>query len=84
MSREVHVRFRENVAVKFRRVTRPVVESFFGSMKQEHVFFENFKTRETAKQSIFEWIEVFYNRQRLHSTLGYCSPERYEQVAKAA
>ena len=48
-------------------------------MKKEHVFFNRFKTREEAKQSIFEWIEVFYNRQRIHSSLGYLSPLEYEK-----
>jgi putative transposase len=37
-----------------------------------------FKTREEAKSALFDYIEVFYNRKRLHSTLGYRSPEQYE------
>ena len=53
------------------------IESFFASLKKEHVFFNRFKTKEEAKQSIFEWIEVFYNRQRIHSSLGYLSPVEY-------
>ena len=57
------------------------IESFFASLKKEHVFFNRFKTREEAKQSIFEWIEVFYNRQRIHSSLGYLSPAEYEKEA---
>lgn len=55
-----------------------VAESFFHSLKTEHVYLNKFKTREEAKQSIFEFIEVFYNRTRLHSTLGFCSPVEYE------
>ena len=55
-----------------------VMESFFHTLKVEFVFHENFKTRDAAKSSIFEWIEVFYNRQRIHSSLGYVSPECYE------
>lgn len=47
------------------------MESFFHTLKTEHVYFEHYQTREQAKQSIFEYVEVFYNRQRLHSTLGY-------------
>ncbi len=54
------------------------MESFFHTLKTEHVYWENFVTRGQAKQSLFEWIEVFYNRQRLHSTLDYVSPETYE------
>ena len=56
-----------------------VVESFFGTLKQEHVFFCDFATRDEARSSIFEWIESWYNRERLHSTLGNRSPEEYER-----
>jgi putative transposase len=55
-----------------------VAESFFHSLKTEHIYFNNFETRAEATQSIFEFIEVFYNRNRLHSTLGFCSPVEYE------
>ena len=61
-----------------------VVESFFGTLKQEHVFFCDFMTREEARSSVFEWIECFYNRERLHPTLGNCSPEEYERLTKVA
>ncbi len=61
-----------------------VVESFFGTLKQEHVFFSEYATRDEARGSIFEWIEAFYNRTRIHSTLGYRSPEEYERITKAA
>jgi len=61
-----------------------VVESFFGTLKQEHVFFCDFMTRDEARGSVFEWIECFYNRERLHSTLGNCSPEEYERLMKVA
>ena len=55
------------------------VESFFASLKNEMVSFEKFKTREEAQQKIFEWIEVFYNRIRRHSTLGQLSPVDFEE-----
>jgi putative transposase len=55
------------------------MESFFHTLKTEHTCFEHYMTRKQAKQSIFEYIEVFYNRQRLHSTLSYCSPVAFEQ-----
>jgi putative transposase len=55
------------------------MESFFHTLKTEHIYFENYATREQAKKSIFEYVEVFYNRKRLHSTLGYCSPSQFEQ-----
>lgn len=54
------------------------VESFFGTLKQELIFHQRYYTRAHAKQSIFEYIERFYNRKRLHSTLGYQCPVDYE------
>lgn len=55
-----------------------VSESFFHSLKTELVHHERFKTRAEANQAIFEYIEVFYNRKRLHSSNGYMSPVNYE------
>lgn len=54
-------------------------ESFFHTLKIELVHHHQFATREEAKQAIFEYIEVFYNRQRRHSANGYRSPEEYEK-----
>jgi transposase InsO family protein len=51
-----------------------ITETFFHTLKTELVYFENYQTREEARLSIFEYIEVFYNRQRRHSALGYKSP----------
>ena len=53
-------------------------ESFWGTLKTELVNHEHYASREAARQSIFEYIEVFYNRKRLHSSLGYQSPEAFE------
>ena len=55
-----------------------VAESFFGTLKNELVYHEDYKTRTQAKQSIFEYIEVFYNRQRRHAFLNYLTPVEYE------
>jgi putative transposase len=55
-----------------------VMESFWGTLKTELVNHERYETREQARASVFEYIEVFYNRQRLHSSLGYVSPEQFE------
>jgi transposase InsO family protein len=55
-----------------------VMESFFGTLKRELVSFDKYATREQARKAIFEWIEVFYNRQRLHSSLSYRSPAEFE------
>lgn len=57
-----------------------VVESFFHSLKTELIFLERFENREQAQHAIFEYIEVFYNRQRRHSTIGYLAPLVYEQT----
>ncbi len=57
------------------------MESFFATLKKEHVHHEHYKTREQARQSLFEYIEVFYNRVRRHSALGYQSPLNFEQAA---
>ena len=50
------------------------MESFFASLKTEAVHQAQFRTRAEAKAAVFEYIEVFYNRQRLHSALGYRTP----------
>jgi transposase InsO family protein len=61
-----------------------VSESFFHSLKTEMIFFEEFKTRAEATSKVFEWIEVFYNRQRIHSSIGNKTPEQFEKLAKCA
>ena len=59
------------------------VESFFGTLKQELVNRCRFATRLQARQEVFEYIEVWYNRQRRHSSLGHVSPVAFEQRAQA-
>jgi transposase InsO family protein len=62
-----------------------VMESFFHSLKVEHIFFEKYATRAEAKTSIFDYIETFYNRVRRHSHLNYEAPLLFEQnYVKAA
>ena len=51
-----------------------MVESFFSSLKMELVYLTDFATRHQARSALFEYIEVFYNRRRRHSRLGYLSP----------
>jgi len=58
-----------------------VMESFFHSMKVEEIHHHDFKTRAEARTTLFDYIEIFYNRQRLHSSIGYQSPIEFEQVA---
>jgi Transposase and inactivated derivatives len=55
-----------------------VAESFFASLKKELIFHENFISRIHASTAVFEYIEIFYNKRRRHSTLGYLTPEEKE------
>jgi len=67
-----------------------VAESFFSTLKMELVYRQPLPTKEAARAAVFEYVEAFYNRQRLHSSLGYLSPVEYEtrkenaQAASAA
>ena len=56
-----------------------VMESFFHTLKTEFVSHEKFATKQQAKDAIIEWIEVFYNRERLHSSIGYKTPVAYQE-----
>ena len=58
-----------------------VAESFFGSLKTELVDHEDYLTKEQARRSLFEYIELFYNKRRRHSYLDYVSPEEYERAS---
>lgn len=55
-----------------------IIETFFGRLKTELIGGRLYRSRAEARRSIFEYIEVFYNRRRLHSSLGYMSPEEFE------
>ncbi len=65
-----------------------VVESFFGSLKQERVHWRHYQARREAQQDVLNYISVFYNNYRPHSTLRYVSPRQYEksliEIQKAA
>lgn len=56
------------------------IESFHGILKRELVYQTKYKTREEAKKSLFEYIEFFYNSKRIHSTLGYNTPNEFEKM----
>jgi putative transposase len=58
-------------------------ESFFATLKKELVYRERYKTHEEAKKSVFEYIEVWYNRKRIHSSIGYMTPVQYEESLAA-
>lgn len=61
-----------------------VAESFFANLKNELIYWHTFRTREQARAAIFDYIEVFYNRQRLHQTLNYQTPEKFERISNVA
>ncbi len=83
MRREFHVRFCEHLGGQFPGVTRPVMERFFGSLKSEWTASQRYLTREQARCDVIEYIEMYYNSERLHSTLGYITP-REQELAIAA
>jgi putative transposase len=58
-----------------------VAESFFATLKKDLIHRHSWPTKTAARTAIFEFIEAFYNRERLHSTIGYLSPHQYEQLA---
>ena len=60
------------------------MESFFGTLKTELMYHEDYMTRNQARASIFEYIEAFYNRVRIQEKLGYLSPELYEMMSFSA
>ena len=58
------------------------MESFFGTLKEECVGNQIYSSHQQARQALFEYLEIYYNRQRRHSALGYVSPLVYEQLGK--
>ena len=60
-----------------------IMETFFGTLKTELVHLSHYRTRAEAKQSVFDYIEIYYNRYRRHSALNYMSPSEYENITKA-
>lgn len=60
------------------------MESFFATFKTELVYQQRFTTREEARSAIFEYIEVFYNRQRRHASIGNLAPAEFERRYHAA
>ena len=62
----------------------PVAESFFSNLKNELIHHCSFVSREAARAAIFDYIEVFYNRQRRHQTLGHLTPAQFEQRVMVA
>lgn len=69
--------FRQSMSSKGSCYDNAITETFFSTLKKELVYLTVFETKEQAKCEIFEFIEIFYNRKRLHSSLGYMSPVDY-------
>ncbi len=65
---------RQSMSRKGNCLDNAPMESFFASLKKEHVHHTRFRTRAAARAAVFDYLEVFYNRQRLHSALGYRTP----------
>ena len=61
-----------------------MIGSFFGTLKSERVLWRNYQTRQEARADIVEYITMFYNSHRLHSYLGYQSPDHFEQTGPRA
>jgi putative transposase len=61
-----------------------VMESFYRTLKVELIYQRKYETRIEAQRDIFEYIEIFYNRERLPSSIGYHSPEEYEKMTMVA
>ena len=79
-------RCRQSMSRKGNCWDNAVAESFFSVLKEEMVYHEQFQTRQEAMDQLFDYIEVFYNRKRIHSAAGFKSPEKFESefVEKAA
>ncbi len=60
------------------------MESFWGKMKCEWLYEKQFKTRDEAGAVVFEYVEIFYNRERIHASNGYITPEQYYNNSKEA
>jgi transposase InsO family protein len=61
-----------------------VAEGFFGNLKNELIHHSDFESRDAERAAIFDYIELFYNRSRMHQSLGYVSPVKFEQMKGVA
>ena len=75
----VHYGFIQSMSSKGNYCDNAITESFFSTLKKELIYLTNFGTREQATLEIFEFIEIFYNRKRLHSALTYESPIEFKK-----
>jgi len=71
-------------AVKAIALDNAVMESFYRTLKVELIYQNKYETIRQAQRDIFKYIEIFYNKERFHSSLGYYSPEEYEKLTKVS
>jgi transposase InsO family protein len=74
--------FLQSMSSKGNCYDNAITETFFSSLKKELVYLTRFETRSQAKQMVFDYIEIFYNRKRLHSALNHMSPVEYRMVMR--
>ena len=79
-----HYGFRQSMSAKGDCYDNAVAERFFATLEHELLTCERFPTHAAARRALFEFIEVWYNRQRRHTSLGSVSPARYEALLSAA
>ena len=72
-------RYRQSMCATGNCYDNAITESFFGTLKTELVFHHRYDTRDQARRSIFKYLEMFYNRNRIHSSLGGLSPDQFEK-----
>ena len=76
--------FRQSMSGKGNCYDNAIMESFFATLKTELIYEQTYRSRAEARQSVFEYIEMFYNRFRKHSALGYLSPAEFQNQLKKA
>jgi len=73
-------RYRQSMSSTGNCYDNAITESFFATLKTELIHDEHYRTRNQARRSIFKYIEIFYNRSRIHSSIGGVSPDQFEQM----
>jgi transposase InsO family protein len=73
-------RYRQSMSSTGNCYDNAITESFFATLKTELIYDERYRTRNEARRSIFKYIEMFYNRSRIHSSIGGLSPHQFEQL----
>ena len=73
-------KMRQSMSGKGNCYDNAITETVFHTIKTEEIYFQHYDTRKEATQSIFEYIEIYYNRQRSHSALNYLSPTEFEKL----